>query len=248
VTIAGDWSWKPHPTCSPAERQRQQQARERDEREHHARGESDAGMRIDPRVAVPGAASDSAFSERIGNTQGIRLRMRPPTNARATAAANVVLAAGAGVDVQHRRGRQPGFGSRDDGARERNVDRRGARRVARHAETFARDEHAGEAAEFAALLSSTPGASAPGRRRRRARALRRRRLDARIVLRKKCSVPGIRCARRGASASRIVAPSPGRVDLPAVERGRGSAARVRRCAAPTRRDRPRGRPPPAAPA
>ncbi len=81
VTTAGDWSWKPHPNCSPAAR-------------NASRAPASARkVKITPAPKLkpsrrkcfllpwPGLVSDSAFSESTGNTQGMRFSTSPPTNA-----------------------------------------------------------------------------------------------------------------------------------------------------------------------
>ncbi len=91
VTTAGDCSWKPHPTCSPAARSASSApASATNVTTTPAANARPATRRRGPSLC-PGAASDSAFSDSTGNTQGIRLRISPPASASAIAAKSVML-------------------------------------------------------------------------------------------------------------------------------------------------------------
>ncbi len=95
ATTAGDCSWKPQPSCSPAARSASISAAQRQERQHHAGG-------VGQRRPCGGRARSSAWRVKpttliasTGNTQGMRLRIRPPSSAPSSAATKPIEAPGA---------------------------------------------------------------------------------------------------------------------------------------------------------
>ena len=82
---AGDWSWKPHPSCSPP-------ARRAIRTDASARKEtSTPAVKTSPcRRAFAGSSpawwmNPSTLMDSTGSTQGMRLRIRPPTRAKSRA-------------------------------------------------------------------------------------------------------------------------------------------------------------------
>ena len=100
LTTAGDCSWKPQPSCAPPGAQREQRARERDERQHDA-GRDTRPLRAasSPAVVRCASAKPSTFSVSTGKTHGIRLSSKPPKSASASATSSDVGARSCGSGV-----------------------------------------------------------------------------------------------------------------------------------------------------
>ena len=95
ATTGGDCSWKPQPIAEPAAFSAMSPlARARNVRTEPAPKASPC-LRASA-WAPPWPARDAAFIARIGNTQGIRLRISPPRKAKAAAAARPRLVSPAG--------------------------------------------------------------------------------------------------------------------------------------------------------
>ncbi len=83
-TTTGDCSWKPHPIAAPpALAAIRITARARKVASTPPRKASPCARAARASCAWP--ASEAAFMDKTGNTQGIRLRIRPPRKAKATA-------------------------------------------------------------------------------------------------------------------------------------------------------------------
>ncbi len=88
ATTGGDWSWKPQPTAAPPLRTATRSPpRARNVTRTPAK-KARPCARAD-RSSPPWPASDAAFSDSTGNTQGMRFRIRPPRKAKARASGKV---------------------------------------------------------------------------------------------------------------------------------------------------------------
>ena len=83
---SGCWNWKPQPTASPAALQARRPGRQRGgsspARRRRWRGSSGARARVG---VSPWPTKASSFSDSTGSTQGMRLRMSPPSRAASSA-------------------------------------------------------------------------------------------------------------------------------------------------------------------
>src|SRR6476469_7641257 len=95
LTTAGDCSWKPHPSCSPAARRPTIAAPSSTNATMTPAANATPSRRIAPRLCAPEATSTSAFSDSTGNTHGIRFNSSPPPSANASASGNDNVVAGA---------------------------------------------------------------------------------------------------------------------------------------------------------
>ena len=232
TTTAGDCSWKPHPSCSPAARRMSSSPASTTNVATTPGGERDALQAMDAGVANGPCASASAFSESTGNTHGIRLRIRPPTKASSNAATSEISApaeAGAGAE----RSTAGTWASEDlapacDCPDQRHVDGHGGNALAALDEALARRDDTGDALEFGRQLSR-------GRQRQACRApfasrvlrLLARRFDAAFLMREELQRTRIRGAFRAATMStqlahRRLAQRPA---IPAAARGVPRASR-----------------------
>src|SRR3569832_2282188 len=89
ATTTGDCNWKPQPSCSPAAR-RPSIAAPSAAKDSTTPAEYATPATRCARTSPPWRAKPITLIARIGNTQGIRFRIRPPINAPSSAAANVI--------------------------------------------------------------------------------------------------------------------------------------------------------------
>ena len=125
VTTAGDCSWKPQPSCSPAARSATIAAPSSANATMTPAANATPSRRNARRSSPACAASASAFSDSTGNTQGIRFSSRPPANAKASASgSDSDVAAGAATrrEIGRRLGLR-GLRAWHGRAGDRNVER-----------------------------------------------------------------------------------------------------------------------------
>src|SRR5665213_1090387 len=95
ATTSGVCSWKPQPSCAPALRNASSIAASSTNVAMTPVANAYAATRIVARSSWR-CAKPSTLSDSTGNTQGIRLRMMPPTNANNAATASVIVPSAAG--------------------------------------------------------------------------------------------------------------------------------------------------------
>ena len=112
VTTAGDWSWKPQPSCAPAARSATITAPRTKNVITTPAENARPSWRNTRRSSPPEVASRSAFSDRTGNTQGIRFSRMPPANAKTSAngSPRFALSAPAGAEKSIAASATTGFG------------------------------------------------------------------------------------------------------------------------------------------
>ena len=88
VTTAGDWSWKPQPSCSPTPRSPAIAAPSAQNAITTPAANAMASRRSDRWSPSRAVTSPSAFSDSTGKTQGIRFSNNPPANPKASATGN----------------------------------------------------------------------------------------------------------------------------------------------------------------
>ncbi|MCY1173746.1 hypothetical protein D9M73_139210 [compost metagenome] len=95
ATTSGDCSWKPHPSCWPAARRPTRMAPS-NTNDTTTPAENARPLTRWPRLSSAWRAKPITLIARTGNTQGIRLRIRPPSSAPSSAVAKVRDTAEAG--------------------------------------------------------------------------------------------------------------------------------------------------------
>ena len=171
LTTAGDCSWKPQPSSSPAARSKASAAPSATNVSTTPAANAPASCRSVGRVSLC-VAKPSTFNVSTGKTQGIRLRMRPPTSADTTASASVrpsPPAIGAGARLSAGAAAGAGFAPAATLPASGDVDRRRLR----GAETAGRGHDARDAIQRTRERGRDRQAHAHTRRRRASRAAAR---------------------------------------------------------------------------
>ena len=94
TTNAGDWSWKPQPTCWPMDRKARRSPASAQNEAMTPAAKTSPWILVWRGWAPACLMKPRTFRDRTGRTQGMRFRMRPPRNANARAAGNPVVGAG----------------------------------------------------------------------------------------------------------------------------------------------------------